>query len=145
MVYRKISADIKCRALQLLAEGWELGEIANVLGVSEKSVDHWLHNYEAHGRVDPPSVNRGRRRLLTQDVIGDIQELLLETPDLYLNILQVGRIATTLSVASGQFLGVARLTLLLALRVALILRSYFRVWSIFIIGLVLGVILLVYG
>jgi transposase len=85
MVYRKISADIKCRALQLLAEGWELGEIANVLGVSEKSVDHWLHNYEAHGRVDPPSVNRGRRRLLTQNVIGDIQELLLETPDLYLD------------------------------------------------------------
>jgi Homeodomain-like domain-containing protein len=84
MVYRHISADMKCRALQLLAEGWEL-EIAGVLGVSERSVKHWFDNYEVHGRVDPPSVNQGRRRLLTQDVIEDLQELLLETPDLYLD------------------------------------------------------------
>lgn len=75
---------MKCRALQLLAEGWEL-EIADILGVSQLSVNHWIDNYVVHGRVDPPSVNRGRRRLLTQDVIGDIQELLLETPDLYLD------------------------------------------------------------
>ena len=85
MVYRHISADMKCRALQLLAEGRELERIADVLGVSEKSINRWFDNYEAHGQVDPPSVNQGRRRLLTQDVISDMQELLLETPDLYLD------------------------------------------------------------
>ena len=62
-----------------------MGEITESLGVSKKSVDHWFDNYEVHGQVDPPSINQGRRRLLTQDVIEDIQELLLETPDLYLD------------------------------------------------------------
>lgn len=85
MVNRHISVDMKCRALQLLAEGWELEEITECLGVSEKSVNRWFDSYEIHGQVDPRSVNRGRRRLLTQDVIEDIRELLLETPDLYLD------------------------------------------------------------
>jgi hypothetical protein len=46
MVYRHISAGMKLRALQLLAEGWELGRIADFFGVSLNShgVDHW-HNY----------------------------------------------------------------------------------------------------
>ena len=44
-----------------------------------------LDNYATHGQVDPHSVNRGRRRLLTQDIIEDMQELLLETPNLYLD------------------------------------------------------------
>jgi hypothetical protein len=35
MVYCKISADMKQRALQLLEEGWELSEIASVLGHQE--------------------------------------------------------------------------------------------------------------
>jgi transposase len=80
MVYRHISADPKCRALQLFAEG-------EVLGISKRSFDRWYDNYEVHGNasVDPRSVNRGRRRLLTQDVTEDMQELLLETPDLYLD------------------------------------------------------------
>ena len=69
MVYHHISVDMKCRALHLLAEGWKLGIITDSLG---------------HGQVEPGSVNRGQRRLLTQDVIADIQEVLLETPDLYL-------------------------------------------------------------
>ena len=85
MVYRHISTDMKCRALQLLENGWELDEITEVLGISKESVDRWLDNYATHGQVDPHSVNRGRRRLLTQDIIEDMQELLLETPDLYLD------------------------------------------------------------
>ena len=68
MVYHHISVDMKCRALHLLAEGWKLWIITDSLG---------------HGQVEPGSVNRGQRRLLTQDVIADIQEVLLETPDLY--------------------------------------------------------------
>ena len=60
MVYHHISVDMKCRALHLLAEGWELGKIADSLGVSEKSVNHWLDNYVIHGQVDPGSMNHGR-------------------------------------------------------------------------------------
>ena len=68
MVYRHISTDMKCRALQLLDNGWELEEITEVLGISKESVDRWLDNYATHGQVDPHSVNRGRRHLLTQDI-----------------------------------------------------------------------------
>jgi hypothetical protein len=64
MVYRHISADPKCRALQLFAEG-------EVLGISKRSFDRWYDNYEVHGNasVDPRSVNRGRRRLLTHRML----------------------------------------------------------------------------
>ena len=68
MVYHHISVDMKCRALHLLVEGWKLGIITDSLG---------------HGQVEPGSVNCGQRCLLTQDVIADIQEVLLETPNLY--------------------------------------------------------------
>ena len=57
MVYHHISVDMKCRALRLLAEGWELGKIAD--SVSEKSVNCWLDNYVIHGQVDPGSMNHG--------------------------------------------------------------------------------------
>jgi len=85
MVYRKISADMKQRALQLLDEGLEQSEVADVLGVSSKSIDRWYDNYETQGRVDPPSVLRGRRRLLNQEAVSDLRELLEESPELYLD------------------------------------------------------------
>ena len=44
---------MKCRALQLLDNGWELEEITEVLGISKESVDQWLDNYATHGQVDP--------------------------------------------------------------------------------------------
>ena len=55
MVYREIN-DMKQRALQLLEEGWEISEIATV-------IDRRSNHYETHGRVDPPSVSRGRRHI----------------------------------------------------------------------------------
>ena len=59
---------MKCRALHLLVEGWKLGIITDSL---------------SHGQVEPGSVNHGQHCLLTQDAIADIQEVLLETPNLY--------------------------------------------------------------
>jgi len=41
--------------------------------------------YETHGRVDPPSALRGRRRILSGEVIGELRELLQESPELYLD------------------------------------------------------------
>jgi len=85
MVYRKISADMKQRALQLLREGWELEDVTDALGVSSKSICRWSTNFETRGRVDPPAVLRGRPRLLNAEAIADLQELIQETPELFLS------------------------------------------------------------
>jgi len=85
MVYHPISADMKRRALQLLEDGWEMNEIADVLGMSSKSIDRWQDNYETHGRVNPPSFLRGRRCILSAGVVDDLRDLMRESPELYLD------------------------------------------------------------
>ena len=60
MVYRKISDDMKERALHLLTESWELPEIAKC---PRCVIKKWADNYR-HGIVVPPSYHQGRRRLL---------------------------------------------------------------------------------
>jgi transposase len=85
MVYRRISPDMKQRSLQLIDEGWEMEDIANVLGVASKSIKRWTDNYDMHGRVDPPSVLRGRPRILNSEAISDLHELIRETPTLFLD------------------------------------------------------------
>ena len=84
MVYHKISPDMTQRALQLIDEGWEMQDVADILGVASKSIRRWADNYDTHGRVDPPSVLRGRPRLLNSEAISDLQELIRETPTLFL-------------------------------------------------------------
>jgi len=85
MVYRNISPGIKQRALQLLSDGWDMEDIVDALGVSPKSVDRWLDKYETHGRVDPPSVLRGRRRALNPAILEELQQLIRECPSLFLD------------------------------------------------------------
>jgi transposase len=85
MVYRRISPDMKQRSLQLIDEGWEMEDIANVLGVASKSIKRWTDNYDMHGRVDPPSVLRGRPRILNSEAISDLHELIRGTPTLFLD------------------------------------------------------------
>jgi transposase len=75
---------MKQRALQLIDEGWEMAEVAEVLNVSSKSIRRWGHHYETHGRVDPPSALRGRPRLMNAKAIEDLLELIRETPSLFL-------------------------------------------------------------
>ncbi|KAF9227577.1 hypothetical protein BS17DRAFT_773972 [Gyrodon lividus] len=60
---------MKQRALELLEMGWEMDEVTDTLGMSSRSVYHWADNYEEHGRVDPPSVLRGRPRLLDAAIL----------------------------------------------------------------------------
>jgi transposase len=84
MVYRKISPDMKQRALQLIDEGWEIDVVADVLGVASKSIGRWTNNYDIHGRVDPPSVLRGRRRILNAEAISGLLQLIRESPILFL-------------------------------------------------------------
>ena len=52
------------RTLMLLDKGWDMDDIAETLGVSTKSITRWEDKYEEFGLVDPPSVLRGRPRIL---------------------------------------------------------------------------------
>jgi transposase len=76
---------MKKRALQMLDEGWEVEEIVNALGVSSDSIERWQDNYITHGRVDPPWVLQGRRRLLNAAAIEDLHDLIQESPSLFLD------------------------------------------------------------
>jgi hypothetical protein len=67
MVFRRIGVDMKERALALLEDGWNLEETAETLNICPRSINRWQHNFDVHGRVDPPSGLRGRPRLLTSD------------------------------------------------------------------------------
>ena len=86
MVYQKISDDRKERALYLHLEwGWDIDRITDALGMSSKSIEHWEENYEVHWCVSPPKLIMGRPRLLSSDMIDDIQQLLQEDPSLLLD------------------------------------------------------------
>ena len=85
MVYRPISADMKRTALQLLNKDWEMQQIANLLGISSKSIHRWQDNYETHSLVNPPSYLQGRQCILSSYVVDDLYDLMLESPELYLD------------------------------------------------------------
>ncbi|KAH7918110.1 hypothetical protein BV22DRAFT_1108445 [Leucogyrophana mollusca] len=85
MVYQKISTDMKEQALKLLGDGWEMDEIADALGISEKSIGRWEDKMLQEGRVDTPSILHGRRRLLNATAIAELQELIKESPSLFLD------------------------------------------------------------
>ena len=69
----------------LLEEGWEIERVTHALGVSMQSIERWEENYAIHSCVKLFKPNRGRPRLLTGDMIDDIQRLLCEDPSLLLD------------------------------------------------------------
>jgi transposase len=85
MVYHHISPDMKKWALQLLNEGWDVGQIINALSVSSDSIQRWQDNYETYGCVNPLSVLQGCHRLLNTATIMDLHELIQESPSLFLD------------------------------------------------------------
>ena len=60
----------------------EIQRVAHALGVSMQSIERWEENYAVHGCVKPFKPTRGCPRLLTGDMIDDIQRLLREDPSL---------------------------------------------------------------
>jgi transposase len=85
MVYRKISTDMKKRALQMLDEGWDVGEIVDALSVSKDSILRWQDKYDTYSCVNPSPVLQGRRRRLNAAAIEDLHELIQESPSLFLD------------------------------------------------------------
>ena len=59
-----------------------------------KAFSRWHNNYNnIHGRVDPPSALHGRHHILTGDVIGELRKLMQESPELYLDDIQISTTA----------------------------------------------------
>ena len=51
MIFRHISKDIKNRTLFLLENDYIPADVAETLGVSERSISRWANNLEAFGSV----------------------------------------------------------------------------------------------
>jgi transposase len=85
MVYRYISPDMKQYALCLIEKGWTSKDIVEALGVSLKSITQWEDNHKQHGHVDPPTVLQDRPRILTSAMTDNLQEMIKETPSLFLD------------------------------------------------------------
>lgn len=85
MVFRHISADMKARALELLCDGWDIGDVVDALGMSQRSVERWQTNWELFGEATPKTTKRGRPRILDQVMLANLRELIREHPDLYLD------------------------------------------------------------
>ena len=89
MVFRHISKDIKNRTLFLLENDYIPADVAETLGVSERSISRWANNLEAFGSViPPPNPLRGRPRILKPDMTIDLVTLVAEAPDMYLDEIQ---------------------------------------------------------
>ena len=89
MVFRHISRDIKDRALFLLENDYIPDDVAEILGVSTRSISRWGSNLEAFGSViPPPNPSRGRPRILNPDTTHDLATLLAEAPEMYLDEIQ---------------------------------------------------------
>jgi len=89
MVFRKISADMKERALYLYFQGYLPRELCGIFGFSEKSLRRWKRNTYEYGGVVPPSSNRqGRPRKLNSNQISKVMDQLLVEPDMYLDEIQ---------------------------------------------------------
>ncbi|EIN09579.1 hypothetical protein PUNSTDRAFT_33903, partial [Punctularia strigosozonata HHB-11173 SS5] len=89
MPFRKISSDIKERALWLIEHEYAPSEICDILGFSLASLRRWRRNRRLHGSLHPPrNPNRGRPTLITSDIRRDMYMLLSEAPDMYLDEVQ---------------------------------------------------------
>ena len=89
MVFRKISADMKERALSLYFQGHLPKDLCRIFGFSEKSLRRWKKNsYEYGSAVPPSSYRQGRPRKLNSDQISDLMGQLLVEPDMYLDEIQ---------------------------------------------------------
>jgi len=110
MVFRKISEDMKERALSLYYQGYLSKDLCRIFGFSGKSLMRWKQNIEEHGSVVVPSNHlQGRPRKLDSNQTSDLMAQLLVEPDMYLDEIQTW-------VAISYDIGIAKSTLLELIR-----------------------------
>jgi len=89
MVFRRISADLKERAISLYCEGHLPKDLCCLFGFSERSLRRWKQNFYEHGGVVPPlSYRQGRPPKLDSAQLDDLMAQLLVEPDMYLDEIQ---------------------------------------------------------
>ncbi len=100
MVFRKISRDFKERAIWLSDHGYVDEDIAEILGISTRSIERWRDNLEDYGDVvAPPPLLPGRPHTLDAMQTDRLLRKLEEVPDMYLD-----EIHNWLLVTEGLFL-----------------------------------------
>lgn len=87
MPNRRISLDLKERAIVLREDGWSYEEVVAALGVSESSIRRWEVLKDETGSLETFKRLRGRTSLLTPAVDDELRTLIKETPSLYLDEL----------------------------------------------------------
>ncbi|THU87052.1 hypothetical protein K435DRAFT_682351 [Dendrothele bispora CBS 962.96] len=86
---RKISSDLKEAALRMWDHGWELSDICAALVVSPRSMYRWRSLFEELGSVNrPPSVLRGRPRIIGMLSLQACRDIYARNSDTYLSELQ---------------------------------------------------------
>ena len=89
MVFRKISKDMKDRALSLHSQGYLPKELCEIFGFSDRSLWRWMQNFNEYGSVIPPSSHlQGQPWTLTSTQAGDLMTQLMIEPDMYLDEIQ---------------------------------------------------------
>ncbi|KAJ3884418.1 hypothetical protein GG344DRAFT_84061 [Lentinula edodes] len=89
MVFRHISRDLKERATWLLDHDNGIEEVAELLGVTERSIYRWMENIDTHGSVVAPNnYTQGRPSTLNSAMVHDLVALAEEAPELYLDEIQ---------------------------------------------------------
>lgn len=89
MVFRKISKDMKERAIWLLDRGWLSNEVLEIFGISKRSLQRWRRNLRVHGSVIPPkSPFQGRPPILNALQMHDLVEAISKSPELFLDEIQ---------------------------------------------------------
>ncbi|KAF7352249.1 Tc1-mariner class transposase [Mycena venus] len=89
MVNRRISSDLKERALILWEAGWSPEDIRYAFNVSPRSLYRWRTIFEEFGTVTkPPSPLRGRDRIISLGVLDAAKEIFFHDPSVMLDELQ---------------------------------------------------------
>ncbi|KAJ6521636.1 hypothetical protein DFH09DRAFT_868797, partial [Mycena vulgaris] len=86
MVNRRISSDLKERALELWQAGWETSDICHAFKVSPRSLYRWRGIFEEFGTVTrPPSPLHSRDRLVTLAALTAAEGVYLKDPSIMLD------------------------------------------------------------
>ena len=89
MVFRRISADFKERALYLLENEYIDDEVCEILGVSRSSLYRWKAIQAASGTViRPRNPLQGRPRILNAEQTHNLFSMVSDAPEMYLDEIQ---------------------------------------------------------
>ncbi|KAJ7038443.1 hypothetical protein C8F04DRAFT_874612, partial [Mycena alexandri] len=85
---RRISSDLKERALVLWESGWEIKDICYAFHVSPRSLYRWREIFDEFGKVTkPPSPLRGRERIISLAALNAAKEIFFHDPSVMLDEL----------------------------------------------------------